>query len=379
MANKNLNAAKTAKKDEFYTQMSDIERELQHYWQHFRCKTILCNCDDPYESNFFKYFALRFNQLGLKKLICTCYNGSPVQGDELMIDWGDFTEEPKKIAYKVEITEVRDMNGDGAVDLSDVQYLLQNDKNVLSILKTGDFRDPECIELLKQADVVVTNPPFSLFREYVAQLMEYKKKFLIIGRQANVIYKDIFPLVIKNQIWLGYGFKGGAAHFRSPYEDIATSGDHREGMIRVSGVHWFTNLEIPKRNDELDLVCHYSPESYPMLDNYNAINVDSTNDIPNNYPNIMAVPITFLDKYNPDQFEIIGITRAWDNKASKIYPDQIQVDKNGKRSKVSKLNDGPALLVNTPPSDKTYYEVDGKVYIGLFQRILIRNKHPKKL
>ena len=379
MANKNLNAAKTAKKDEFYTQMSDIERELQHYWQHFRGKTILCNCDDPYESNFFKYFALRFNQLGLKKLICTCYNGSPVQGNELMIDWGDFTKEPQKIAYKVEITEVRDMNGDGAVDLSDVQYLLQNDKNVLSILKTGDFRDQECIELLKQADVVVTNPPFSLFREYVAQLMEYKKKFLIIGRQANVIYKDIFPLVIKNQIWLGYGFKGGAAHFRSPYEDIATSGDHREGMIRVSGVHWFTNLEIPKRNDELDLVCHYSPESYPMLDNYNAINVDSTNDIPNNYPNIMAVPITFLDKYNPDQFEIIGITRAWDNKASKIYPDQIQVDKNGKRSKVSKLNDGPALLVNTPPSDKTYYEVDGKVYIGLFQRILIRNKHPKKL
>ena len=379
MANKNLNAAKTAKKDEFYTQMSDIERELQHYWQHFRGKTILCNCDDPYESNFFKYFALRFNQLGLKKLICTCYNGSPVQGDELMIDWGDFTQEPKKIAHKVEITEVRDMNGDGAVDLSDVQYLLQNDKNVLSILKTGDFRDPECIELLKEADIVVTNPPFSLFREYVAQLIEYDKKFLIIGRQANVIYKDIFPLVINNQIWLGYGFKGGAAHFVSPYEDVATASDHRKGMIRVSGVHWFTNLQIPKRNDEIDLVCRYSPETYPMLDNYDAINVDSSNNIPCDYPGIMAVPITFLDKYNPEQFEIIGITRAWDNKASKIYPEQVQIDKNGKKSRVTKLNDGPAIVVDKPPIDRTYYMIGNTIYIGLFQRILIRNKHPKKL
>ena len=204
MANKNLNAAKTAKKDEFYTQMSDIERELQHYWQHFRGRTILCNCDDPYESNFFKYFALRFNQLGLKKLICTCYNGSPVQGDELMIDWGDFIEDPKKIAYKVEITEVRDMNGDGAVDLSDVQYLLKNDKNVLSILKTGDFRDPECVELLKEADIVVTNPPFSLFREYVAQLIEFEKKFLIIGNMNALHYKEVFPLIKNNKVWTGF-------------------------------------------------------------------------------------------------------------------------------------------------------------------------------
>ena len=163
MANKNLNAAKVAKKDEFYTQLCDIERELRHYWQHFRGKVVLCNCDDPYESNFFKYFALRFNQLGLKKLICTCYNGSPVQGNELMLHFEGFDDdEPTKIAYKVEITEVKDENGDGAVDLADVQYLLQNDKNVMSILKTGDFRSEECIELLKQADIVVTNPPFSL-------------------------------------------------------------------------------------------------------------------------------------------------------------------------------------------------------------------------
>jgi len=380
MANKNLNAAKTAKKDEFYTQMGDIERELQHYWPHFRDKVVLCNCDDPYESNFFKYFALNFNQLGLKKLICTCFDGSPVQGNELLLDFGDFTDEPKKIAYKVEITEVNDLNGDGAVDLADVQYLLKNDKNAISLLKQhGDFRSAECIELLKQADIVVTNPPFSLFREYIGQLMEYEKKFIIIGMQANIIYKDIFPLVINNKMWLGYGFKGGAAHFVSPYEDTATASNHKEGMIRVSGVHWFTNLEIPKRNDPIDLVCRYTPEEYPMLDNYDAINVNASNDIPCNYSEMMAVPITFLDKYCPEQFEIIGITRAWDGKASKVYPEQTQIDKNGKRSKVSKLNDGPALLITSPPLDKTYYEVEGKLYLGLFQRILIRNKHPQTL
>lgn len=236
MANKNLNAAKVAKKDEFYTQLSDIERELQHYWPHFRGKVVLCNCDDPYESNFFKYFALRFNQLGLKKLICTCYNGSPVQGNELILHFEGFEDEPTKVAYKVEITEVKDENGDGAVYLSDVRYLLQNNKNVMSTLKTGDFRSQECINLLKEADIVVTNPPFSLFREYIGQLMEYGKKFLIVGRQMNITYKEFFPLIQKNKVWLGYGFKGAAAHFITPYEDIATAGDHRKGMVRVSGV-----------------------------------------------------------------------------------------------------------------------------------------------
>ena len=196
MANKNLNAAKVAKKDEFYTQLSDIERELQHYWQHFRGKVVLCNCDDPYESNFFKYFALRFNQLGLKKLICTCYNGSPVTGNELMLHFEGWDDEPKKMAYKVEITEVKDENGDGAVDLSDVRYLLQNDKNVLSVLKTGDFRSQECIDLLKEADIVVTNPPFSLFREYIGQLMKYEKKFVIVGHQNAITYKEVFPLIM---------------------------------------------------------------------------------------------------------------------------------------------------------------------------------------
>lgn len=357
MANKNLNAAKTAKKDEFYTQLTDIERELQHYWPHFRDKVVLCNCDDPYESNFFKYFALRFNQLGLKKLICTCYNGSPVQGNELMLDFGDFTEEPKKIAFKVEITEVKDLNGDGAVDLSDVQYLLQNDKNVLGILKTGDFRDPECIELLKEADIVVTNPPFSLFREYIGQLMEFGKKFLIVGHQNAITYKEVFPLLQSNKVWLGYGFKGAATHFSSPYEDIATAGGHKDNMIRVSGVNWFTNLEIPKRNEELDLVCRYSPEEYPFYDNYKAINIGRTQDIPCDYEGLMGVPITFLDKYNPNQFEIIwqasGNTRA-------SAPNYVLKEVGYKPHPEDR---GGCGVVN------------GK---RQYSRILIRNKHPQE-
>ena len=308
MANKNLNAAKEAKKDEFYTQLVDIENELRHYREHFRDKVVLCNCDDPYESNFFKYFALNFNALGLKKLIATCYDGSPVQGDELMLDFGDFTEEPKKIAYKVEISEVTDVNGDGVVNLADVQYLIKNDKNVLSLLKgSGDFRSSECIELLQQADIVVTNPPFSLFREYVAQLMKFNKKFLIIGHQNALKYKELFPFIIENKLWLGYGFKGGAGHFYSVYKDIATAGDHREGMIRVSGVHWFTNLDTKKRHEQLVLYKTYTPEEYPTYDTYNAINVNKTCDIPCDYDGAMGVPITFFDKYNPEQFEILGV------------------------------------------------------------------------
>lgn len=310
MANKNLNAAKTAKKDEFYTQLTDIERELQHYWKHFRGKTVLCNCDDPYESNFFKYFALRFNQLGLKKLICTCYNGSPMQGNELVFRFDDGDSKPQKVAYKMEVTEVKDMNGDGAVDLSDVRYLLMNDKNVMSILQTGDFRSPECVVLLKEADIVVSNPPFSLFREYIGQLMAYDKKFIIVGHQNAITYKEVFPLIKENKLWLGYGFKGGATHFYSPYEDTATAGNHKEDQIRVSGVNWFTNLEIPKRNEELDLVCHYSPKEYPKYDNYDAIEVGRTADIPYDYGEVMGVPITFMDKYCPSQFDIIGASES---------------------------------------------------------------------
>lgn len=374
MAKRNLDAAKTAKKDEFYTQLTDIERELQHYWPHFRDKVVLCNCDDPYESNFFKYFALRFNQLGLKKLICTCYNGSPVQGNELMIDFGDFSDEPKKIAYKVEITEVKDMNGDGAVDLSDVRYLLQNDNNVLSTLKTGDFRDPECIELLKQSDIVVTNPPFSLFREYIAQLMEYEKKFIIIGHQNAITYKEIFPLIKDNKVWLGYGFKGGAAHFYSPYEDVATASNHKKDMIRVSGVNWFTNLEIAKRNEDLDLVCRYSPEEYPNYDNYDAIEVSKTSDIPFDYDGYMGVPITFLDKYNPEQFEIITLGIGEGN-----FTPTKKYQKFRDPETLQPISDKRDYLLYVRKENGKYLTSEDYRVDKLYARIIIRNKNPKTI
>lgn len=345
MANKNLSIAQTAKKDEFYTQLSDIERELQHYWQHFRGKTVLCNCDDPYESNFFKYFALRFNQLGLKKLICTCYDGSPVQGNELMLDFGDFSDEPKKIAYKVEITEVRDMNGDGAVDLSDVQYLLKNDKNVISTLKQhGDFRSQECIELLKEADIVVTNPPFSLFREYLAQLIEYDKKFLIIGNVNAITYKEVFPLIRDNRLWLGPSITSGDRKFNVPDSyplNAAGCGIDEDGkkFIRVKGVRWFTNLDHNKRHEELDLVCKYTPEVYPHYDNYDAINVDKTSDIPFDWNDIMGVPITFLDKYCPEQFEIIDINPHFFSIVNKGFPKpkQLTLKSVGKKDPYARI------------------------------------------
>ncbi len=315
--NSDLIKANRNKKDEFYTQLADIELELKHYRKHFAGKTVFCNCDDPYESNFFKYFAMNFNFLGLKKLIATCYIGSPVAGQQLdMLSLFEIlpSEEntPKKFPYKIEITEIVDVNGDGAVDLTDVEYLLRNKNNALTLLDgDGDFRSEECIEILKQADIVVTNPPFSLFREYVAQLFEYQKKFIIIGNQNAITYKEIFPLLKENKMWLGFGFKGGAAHFiNKHYIDYATAGDHREGMIRVSGVVWFTNLDIKKRHEELELYKKYTPEEFPMYDNYNAINVNKTADIPEDYFGIMGVPITFLDKYNPDQFEILGMAAS---------------------------------------------------------------------
>jgi len=315
MANKNLNQAKEAKKDEFYTQLIDIENELRHYREHFRDKVVLCNCDDPYESNFFKYFALNFNALGLKKLIATCYNGSPVQGDELMLDFGDFTDEPKKIAYKVEITEVKDENGDGVVNLADVQYLLKNDKNVLSLLKgSGDFRSSECIELLKEADIVCTNPPFSLFREYVAQLMKYDKKFLIIGNMNAIHYKEIFPLIKDNKIWTGYKpFGGGMNMIQSPngFDPSKTKSykiNERGQIIKnIMGCIWYTNLDIKKRHEHLILYREYKHEEYIHYDNFDAIDIDEITSIPKDYDGIMGVPDTFLAQYNPDEFELIGI------------------------------------------------------------------------
>ena len=288
MANKNLNAAKEAKKDEFYTQLEDINNELRHYREHFRGKTVLCNCDDPRVSNFFTYFAYNFEFLGLKRLITTCYKSQSID-----LFSKNECEQAVYLIYD------GDRNGNNIPDAEEI--------GIHPLKGDGDFRSQECIELLKQADIVVTNPPFSLFREYVAQLVEYEKKFLIIGHQNAIHYKEIFPLIMHNKVWLGYGFKGGAGHFVSQYEDVATAGNHKEGMIRVSGAHWFTNLEIKKRHEELILYRHYSPESYPHYDNIDAIDVCKTEEIPCDYDGIMGVPDTFLDKFNPEQFEIIGL------------------------------------------------------------------------
>lgn len=371
MANKNLNAAKTAKKDEFYTQMTDIERELQHYWPHFRDKVVLCNCDDPYESNFFKYFALRFNQLGLKKLICTCYNGSPVQGNELLLHFEPWDDEPKKQAYKVEITEVKDLNGDGAVDLSDVRYLLQNDKNVISTLRTGDFRDTECIELLEKADVVVTNPPFSLFREYIGQLLKFDKKFIVMGRMSGLHYSEIFPLFTQNKLWCGFNFNFSAV-YKAPYENTLESNrkfvrskglNPDDNYIKVPAICWYTNLDISKRHETLDLVCKYSVEEYPRYNNYDAIDVGKVQDIPYDYEGIMGVPDTILGQFNPDQFEIIGL-------GSGTLGQSIGVGGIPKEHK--------RLMKGHSAAGDLYYIKDGLPKVP-YSRILIRNKNPRTI
>lgn len=316
--NKNLRKADRAKNDEFYTQLVDIEKEMRHYKEHFKDKVIFCNCDDPYESNFFKYFALNFNFLGLKKLIATCYATSPIVYTQLNL-FGDIVDEivkkEGKKAYKIEITEVKDHNGDDSIDLSDVEYLLQNDKNVLTMLDgDGDFRSEESIELLKQADIVVTNPPFSLFREYVSLLDEYDKKFIILGSQNAISYKEIFKLIKENKLWLGMD-NGGTKWFQVPsnYEIETSSRTKIENGIKyfsMGSIMWYTNLDTPKRHQEIVLYKKYSKEEYPHYDNYNAINVNKVTDIPYDYDGYMGVPITFIDKYNPKQFEIIdGIGR----------------------------------------------------------------------
>ncbi len=307
--NSGLTNAKRAKKDEFYTQLADIESELRHYREHFRGKRVFCNCDDPYESNFFRYFALNFNALGLKELVATCYEGSPIVGTELRLS-------PRR-PYKVTIREVSDFDGNGAIDLADVaQLLLHSRKNVLTELKgDGDFRSPECVALLKKADIVVTNPPFSLFREYVAQLIEHGKKFLIIGNVNAITYKEIFPLIKDNRLWFGASIHSGDREFEIPQDyPISAAGFRIDGngrkFIRVKGVRWFTNLDYSERHENLILYEHYTPEAFPRYDNYDAINVDKTSEIPCDYDGIMGVPITFLDKYNPEQFEILGIANS---------------------------------------------------------------------
>ena len=292
-SNTHLHKASTAKNDEFYTQLSDIERELGNHKEYFKEKIVFCNCDDPVESHFWKYFAENFEFLGLKKLISTHF-------------------EKEIPSYKLEI--VRDVNKDGKINKLDT---------VKTPLKqNGDFRSPECTEILKEADVVVTNPPFSLFREYVSQLFEYDKKFIIIGNQNAITYKEIFKLIKENKLWLGYGFNAGNAYFKTPnYKDYA-SGVYSEetGLVKFRNVIWFTNLETKKRHEDLTLFKTYygNENEYPKYDNFDAINVDRTKDIPIDYNGVIGVPISFLDKYNPEQFEIIRFRKGNDDKDLRI-------------------------------------------------------------
>jgi hypothetical protein len=288
--NKNLNKANKAKEDEFYTQLSDIENELKHYKEHFRDKVVLCNCDDPRISNFFHYFSYNFEQLGLKKLITTCYKN---QNRDLF----SMNDSEKAIWLEYE----GDKNGSGVPDAEEI--------GVKYFKGDGDFRSEECVELLKQADIVVTNPPFSLFREYIGQLIRHDKKFLIVGNQNVITYKEVFSLLKNDKVWLGYKF--GNMEFRVPdyYEPRETRfwiDENGKKWRSLGNICWFTNLDIPKRHEDLILYKTYSPEEYEKYDNYDAVNVNKVSDIPCDYNGVMGVPITFLDKYNPNQFELIG-------------------------------------------------------------------------
>ena len=319
--NEGLSKAKDAKKDEFYTSYEDIQAEINHYEDKFAEKVVLCNCDDPFESNFCKFFLRNFNYLKLKRLICTSYGTSPVIGQQLSLF--DNADEPvqRGNGYVMDITEVPMANGRGVSDADINNLLLSKKRGVKKLKGDGDFRSDECVKYLKQADIVVTNPPFSLFREYVAQLMQHGKQFLIIGNVNAITYKEIFPLIKDNKMWLGASIHSGDRKFYVPDDyplNAAGCGIDTDGrkFIRVKGVRWFTNLDYAIRHEELPLYKRYygNEEEYPKYDNYDAINVDKTSDIPGDYYEDIGVPITYLDKHNPEQFEIIKFRKGNDEK-----------------------------------------------------------------
>jgi len=336
MANENsgLHGAKRNKRDEFYTQIADIEREMRHYRKDFQGKVVYCNCDDPYVSAFFEYFTKNFEFLGLKKLVTTCYKS---QRMDL------FSQNDSERAIKLEYEG-------GALN----SLPTPDDIGVTALEGDGDFRSEECIDILKKSDIVVTNPPFSLFSDYVGQLAEYNKKFVIIGNQNAITYKDVFPLIKENRMWLGYGFKRNMAHFIAPhYEDTASDADHREGLIRVSGVVWYTNLDHERRHEEMILVNRYhgNEDAYPHYDNYDAIEVSKTKNIPADYDGVIGVPITFLTKHNPDQFEILGATQRGCHDEvpdTKKYNDYWEVRQSGEKTGSSggKTNENANLVGN---------------------------------
>lgn len=373
--NRTLSKAKSAKNDEFYTQLNDISNELKHYKALLRGKTILCNCDDPFESNFFKYFALNFNNLGLKKLIATSYSKSPIVGKQLpLLDIEGLKPEGKE-PYAVEINEVPDHKKKGSTDITDVEYLLKRKANTARHLvgdedyAAGDFRSAECVALLKEADIVITNPPFSLFREFIAQLVDFDKQFLIIGNQNAITYKEVFALIKDNKLWLGVD-NGGTKWFRVPdgYDIQTESRKKVENGIKyfsMGSIMWFTNMDNPKRHESIPLFKKYTKKEYPRYENYDAIEVKKVAEIPVDYDGVMGVPITFMDRYNPDQFEIVGTTESND-------PD------NPFRTRVytsEECRAGYKRLFGKPGT----YDLNASGVVGgvkVFKRVLIRHRRP---
>ncbi len=395
MANKNLTSAKKAKNDEFYTQFDDIQKEIEAYLEYnpdvFCGKVVYCNCDDPYESNFFRYFVLNFNKLGLKQLITTSYKPSPVANTQLEL-FGDDAKpakpkgRPKITANKFIINKVHDIDGDGEINLKDVAKQLKAKKhNEWTPLEgDGDFRSNECIDMLKQSDIVVTNPPFSLFRQYVKQLFEHNKKFVIIGSMSAITYKEIFPLIKNNKLWLGNGFRAGNAYFFTPNIRDFASGvyDEKTGLVKFRNVCWFTNIDHGRRHQPLPLMTmkenlKYSKHKeikgkrkYDKYDNYDAIEVPFTDAIPSDYDGIMGVPISFLDKYSPEQFMIVGMCENEDlyKMKTKVYITaeckKAYLDKFGKKGTYD-LN-ASGVIYRDGLLEKVY------------QRVLIKHKRKSK-
>ena len=382
MANRNLKEAKAAKNDEFYTQYHDIEAEMNAYLEYnpnvFRGKTILLPCDDPEWSNFTRFFVAKFEELGIKKLISTSF---AQESKNYKSDWQPTlfeSEDPRFSAEKTAIcgkifTLTGDTNQNGRIDIDDLEWdYLEG---------TGDFRSPEVTALRNEADIIITNPPFSLFREFLAWIVQGNRQFAIIGNKNCITYKEVFPLIKENKIWAGSRIWSGGMWFRTLNEEDYDRIDDDIKMKNVPSI-WVTNIEHGRRHQPLTLMTmednlRYNKkmkdkEAYDHYDNYDAIEVPYTDAIPSDYEGVMGVPISFLDKYCPEQFEILGITKTWFGSASKIYPEQIQIDKQGKELKVTKLNDGAVLLHSEPPLDTTYYIVDGKYYTQVYARILVK-------
>ncbi|OGE79962.1 MAG: DNA methyltransferase [Candidatus Doudnabacteria bacterium RIFCSPHIGHO2_01_FULL_48_180] len=403
MANNNLSSAKNAKNDEFYTQYGDIQKEIEAYLEYnpdvFRGKVVYCNCDDPFESNFFRYFVLNFNKLGLKQLITTSYKPSPVANTQLALFGDDKTltkskGRPKINANKFIINEVHDIDGDGEFNLKDVAKQLKTNKHNewTPLVGDGDFRSDECINLLKQSDIVITNPPFSLFREYVKQLFDYKRKLVIIGNMNAITYKEIFPLIKANKLWLGATGNGSDMVFAVPNGmEIAESDRQKAARLgyvgdytRLGNSCWFTNLDHGRRHKPLplmtqaDITKYSTKKPFKKYDNYNAIEISLVKNIPSDYDGVMGVPISFLDKYNPDQFEILGATQRGCHDEvpdTKKYDDYWEVRQNGKKTGSSggKTNENANLVGND--GKKNYFiNKEGRIIQSAYQRIFIRHK-----